>query len=118
MTQLFENNASSFLNGGISPATTGVMVSPGTGDKFPALSNGDYFTATLVGIDGNGKENAWEILKVIARTGDVLTVERGHESTTPMVWASGTPIELRITKAILSDLAEIALIKTLALAGL
>jgi hypothetical protein len=99
MAQLFANNAYSVLNGGINDITTSIAVSTGTGSRFPSPSGGDYFLVTLAGIDVNGNENAWEILKCTARVDDVLTVERAQEGTVAASWDSGTRIELRVTAA-------------------
>jgi hypothetical protein len=92
---LFKNNARSSLNGGIAPATTAITVADGS--KFPAITGGDYFLMTIVGYDGNGNENAWEIVKVTARSVNVLTVVRAQEGTTALTWANGALCELRVT---------------------
>lgn len=106
MARLFTNNARSTLNGAINSTTTSIQLTTGGGAKFPSPTGGDYFLATLIGLDGNGKEDSWEIVKCTARTGDVLTVVRDQEGTTNSGWASGTTIELRLTSALMGDLEK------------
>lgn len=98
MAQLFKNNAAGAIYGSISDADTTITLATGHGARFPSVGS-DYFLATLIGVDGNGAENAWEIVKVTARSNDVLTVVRAQEGTTAAIWASGTRIEARATAA-------------------
>ena len=98
MAQLFKNNATGAIYGSISDAATTITLATGHGARFPSVGS-DYFLATLIGVDGNGAENAWEIVKVTARSNDVLTVVRAQEGTTAAIWASGTRIEARATAA-------------------
>ena len=104
-TQLFSNNAYSVLNGAISDVATAVVLTTGTGSRFPSPSAGDWFLATLIGLDNNGVENAWEIVKCTARSSDTLTVTRAQEGTSAVSWISGTHIELRDTAARATTLA-------------
>lgn len=96
MAQLFKNNATGAIYGSISDAATTITLATGHGARFPSVGS-DYFLATLIGVDVNGVENAWEIVKVTARSNDVLTVVRAQEGTTAAIWASGTRIEARAT---------------------
>ena len=66
MAQLFANNAYGSLGSSLSNVATSLTLATGNGARFPSPSGGDYFLATLVGLDGNGAENAWEIVKVTA----------------------------------------------------
>lgn len=102
MAQLFANNASTILNGAINNSTTTIVVLNGA--AFPAPGAGDFFTATLVGTDTNGNENAWEIVTVTARSGNTLTVVRGQEGTAAASWANGTRIELRLTAGAIENM--------------
>lgn len=97
MAQLFMNNAWSFINGGINAVTTSILLTTGTGNRFPQPGPGDHFMLTLVGVDANLNEDSWEIVRVTARAGDLLTVERAQEGTTAVVWSTGTRIEMRAT---------------------
>lgn len=95
MPQLFTNNASTVLNGAINNTTTTIVVANGA--VFPAPTDGDYFLATLIGLDGSGNENAWEIVRVTARSSNTLTVVRGQEGTAAVSWANATRCEMRLT---------------------
>lgn len=91
------NNAASRLAGNISASSTTINVIPGEGSKFPALSSGDWFPATIIDSVGN-----IEIIKVTARSSDTLTVQRAKESTSAMAFDAGCRIEHRITAESLS----------------
>src|SRR3990167_8362187 len=72
----FANNASSLVAnvGGISDIATSVTVTTGEGALFPVITAPQYFMVTLVDASGNR-----EIVKVTARTADVLTIVRARE---------------------------------------
>lgn len=102
MTQLFANNVATTLNGAISNVATSLTVANGSG--MPAPTGDNFFLLTLIGLDGNGNETAWEIVKVTARTGNNLTVERAQEGTAAQAWADATRCELRLTAGSLEGL--------------
>lgn len=97
-----KNNAYSVLNGSITNVATAITLATGTGSRFPT----DNFKVTLIGYDGNGNENAWEICLCTSRTGDILTVQRGQEGTTAVAWANATRIENRVTADTLDSTLE------------
>lgn len=105
MPQLYANNAYSALASGITAVATSLTLASGTGVRFPSISGGDYFLLTLADVSG-GSESAWEIVKVTARATDTLTIVRAQEGTTGSIWASGTPVDLRITKGSLATLVD------------
>lgn len=115
MTQVFANNAVSVLSASVTTSSTSMTVANGA--VFPALSGDDYFTVTLYAFDTNGNETGWEIVKVTARTGNVLTVTRAQEGTTATAWAAGTRTELRLTAATLNDVVAGASGSGVALSG-
>lgn len=100
--QLFANNAYSVLSDGIDGVTTIIEVSSGA--SFPNPTGGDHFLATLIGLDVNLNETSWEIVKVTARTGNVLTVVRGQDGTAAQAWPSATRVELRVSAENLTTL--------------
>lgn len=106
MTQRFANNAYGSLVAEANAVTTTLTLGAGQGMRFPLPSAGDYFLLTLVGLDGNGNEASWEIVKVTARSSDTLTVERAQEGTTAAVWSVGTRAELRITSGTLLSFTD------------
>ena len=86
------NNAFGTLAAGINSSATSITLTTGQGARFPSLSAGDYFYATLVDTSNN-----LEIVKCTARSTDVLTVVRGQESTTARSYSTGDRIEIRLT---------------------
>jgi hypothetical protein len=102
MPALFSNNASATLASSISTSATSITVSTGMGVMFPTVSAGTFFYATLT-----DSSNNLEIVRVTARTSDILTVVRAQEGTTARIYAAADKIELRITAAVLSNLVQL-----------
>jgi hypothetical protein len=98
MPVLYANNAASRLAASITNVATSFSVTAGHGAKFPAISGGDYFYATLMDSAGN-----LEVVKVTARATDTFTVARAQEGTTARAYAVNDIVELRITKLMLDD---------------
>lgn len=97
MAQLFANNARSELAQPISAGATSITLTSTTGARFPAVNlGGDYFLLTLYNLVGN-VETDIEIVRVISRVNDVLTVQRAQEGTTAKAYLAGAKAELRIT---------------------
>ncbi|HWL28378.1 MAG TPA: hypothetical protein VNQ97_05675, partial [Burkholderiaceae bacterium] len=79
-----------------------ISLQSGNGVKFPSLSEGEWFPATLYSANG------MEIVRVTARIGDVLTVQRGQESTQPQSFSINDGIDCRLTAgALMQMLAEV-----------
>lgn len=93
-----KNDAVSRIASGISSTDTTITLVPGSGTLFPVLSSGDYFPATLIKSDGSR-----EIIRVTARSSDVLTVTRAQESTVALTFNANDKIELRLTAGTLTD---------------
>lgn len=106
MTQLFKNNAVGSLAATLASGATSLTLGTGQGTYFPTPTGGDFFVATLIGLDSEGRENAWEIVKVTGRSTDALTIVRAQEGTTNATWPSGTRIELRTTAGTLESLTD------------
>ena len=62
MSVKFANNAHSTLASSISTSATSITVASGQGARFPSLSSGEYFYATLIDTSNN-----LEIVKVDQR---------------------------------------------------
>jgi hypothetical protein len=92
MAVVLKNNARGFLAVAVADADTQFTLSAGTGAAFPELGAGDSFFATVVSTD-----NLLEVVNVVARAGDVLTVQRGAEGTVPRAFGPGSLVELRVT---------------------
>lgn len=106
MAQLLKNNVSGVLASGIGSGATAITLVDGS--NFPSPTGGDYFLATLIGLNGNGQESSWEIVKVTARSTNTLTVVRAQESTTAASWTSGTTIQMRLTAGTILPSADIS----------
>jgi hypothetical protein len=98
MPVLYANNAASRLAASITSVATSFSVTAGHGAKFPAISGGDYFYATLMDSAGN-----LEVVKVTARATDTFTVARAQEGTTARAYSVNDIVDLRITKLMLDD---------------
>ena len=106
MKQLFTNNAVSLLVGGISSTATSLTVMAGHGAMFPQPGPNEFFTVTLEDQAATIREIVW----VIARSGDVFTIQRGVEGTTPQAWAAtsgaDTLVDHRVTAMTLARTAN------------
>ena len=95
------NNAYGTLNTGITSSDTTIVVNTGEGARFPSLSAGDYFFATLIDTSNN-----LEIVKVTARSTDTMTVVRGQDSTTARAFSTNDRFELRPVAALFAEFAD------------
>lgn len=102
---VFGNNVSSTLAVGITALATSITVATGDGAKFPALTGGNWFIATL---SDSATNTVLEIVQVTAVVGDVLTVVRGYESTTGTSYLAGDLIGVRLTAGSLNQMAPAA----------
>lgn len=93
------NNAVAILAAALSPTDNTVSLNPGAGVAFPVLGAGDWFPATIVKSTG-----VIEIVKVTARTSDVLTIERAQEGTQAGSFVPGDRIEHRLTAGAINEI--------------
>ena len=101
------NNAFGTLNAGINDSATTIVLTAGQGSRFPTLSAGDYFYATLIDTSNN-----LEIVKVTARSTDTMTVVRGQDNTTARAYSTNDRFELRPTAALFNEKANDADVTT------
>lgn len=80
--QLFANNATSSLSGILTQGGTTLVCAGGEGSRFPTPDNGNYFLLTIFTKDVYANEQQVEVVRVTARSGDVMTVERDAEGLT------------------------------------
>lgn len=97
------NNAYGTLNAGISNVATTLVLNSGEGSRFPTLSAGDYFYATLIDTSNN-----LEIVKVTARATDTMTIVRAQDNTTARAFSTNDRFELRPTAALFNEKADAA----------
>jgi hypothetical protein len=93
---LYTNNAASALAFGITNTQTTIQVQDGMGALFPNPTGGDYFYITVTSVSVG---SSYEIMQCTARAGDVFTVVRGAEGTSPQFFNLGDNVQLRITAA-------------------
>jgi len=100
---LFTNNASALLAASISSGDTVIQVDSGFGANYPSPTGTQFFYATLQDNAGN-----IEVVRCTSRMGDLLTVVRGQDNTTPQNFTlTITRVELRITAAGLEGFAQL-----------
>lgn len=92
MTLKLRNNAVSRLASSLAVGDTALVVSDGTGAKFPAIVAGEWFPITVIRESG-----ALEIMRCTARTLDTMTVVRAQEGTAALTFNAGDRVELRFT---------------------
>lgn len=92
MAIILKNNAVTTTVNALSSTDTTMTVAAGTGALFPILGTGDYFFATLQSVTNN-----YEVIKVTARTDDVMTIVRGQEGTLGIPFPANSRVELRVT---------------------
>jgi hypothetical protein len=102
------NNAIGRLTAGMSVVDTTATLVSGNGALFPALGVGEFFPATII----RASDSAREIVKVTARSTDVLTVTRAQEGTSALIFIAGDRVELRLTGGTLST--ELARVESVA----
>jgi len=95
----------STLVGTYSDSDTSITIATGDGALLPDPSTDGAFNLTIFeGVQVTGSTE-FEIVRVTARSGDVLTVTRGAESTTPLTIGSAThSILMSATKKTFDDI--------------
>ena len=102
MTVLLTNNARSTLLSGINALQTEIRLRAGGGNTFPTITaTGQWFPITIEDSVG-----AIEIMRVIARSGDVFTVKRAQEGTTAKSFSANDVVELRLTVGAMQELVN------------
>jgi len=105
MADPLRNFFKSTLVGTYSDSDTSITVATGDGALLPDPSVDGAFNLTIFeGLQVNSS-TTFEIVRVTARSGDVLTVTRGQESTTPLTIGSAThSILMSATKKTFDDI--------------
>lgn len=98
MAMKITNNATTTIQSAVLSSDLAVSVAAGSGSLFPVLGAGDFFFATLSSTAGGV-----EIVKVTARSGDTMTIERAQESTVALPFIVGSRFEVRVTAASLQS---------------
>lgn len=90
---LYANNAAGTLAAGITNASLSLTLNAGQGAAFPNPSAPQVFYVTLTDA---ATQTLIEIVQVTARAGDVFTIVRGQDGTTPLSWNAGDIVSLRV----------------------
>lgn len=94
MPQLLKNNVSGVLAAELSAVGTSMTLVDASAFPDPGT---DYYLCTLAGLDSNGREDKWEIVRVTAKASNTLSITRAQESTTNRLWPVGTAVQMRLT---------------------
>jgi len=82
MSQLYSNNVDTTLSVELSDVATSATVVDGSGLQSPSGDDFELLTLAALGV--------YEIVKITARSGNVVTIERAQEGTTAQTWVIGT----------------------------
>lgn len=99
----FSNNATTAITNSLTPTSTLIDVTPGEGSRFPSLTSGASFYATIVDVSGTP-----EIVLVTSRNTDQMTVTRAQEGTAAQSWPIGARFEHRVTAGTLSNFLQLS----------
>lgn len=92
------NNAIARLSASITASDTTLVLVAGEAGTFPSPAAGEWHPVTVT--DGINME----IMRCTARSGGVLTVQRGQENTTARSFSAGTVAEVRMTAGAVASL--------------
>ncbi|MDK6509581.1 hypothetical protein [Klebsiella oxytoca] len=105
LTLLATNNAESTLASAISETDTSLIVSAGTGAKFPEIVNGEnYFKLTIIDA---ATGSLVEIVNVVGKVDDIFTIERGQEGTIPRAWLANDFVANMMTAETINFVSEV-----------
>ena len=102
MEVLFNNFASGTLLGGILAADGTLTLDVGEGSFFPSPIVGVEYCVLVIEDIGGIKE----VVHMTERVGDVLSVDRGEEGTTPQDYIAGSRVELRATAGFFTEFVD------------
>ncbi len=95
--QLFLNNFSTSLAAAAGEDALQLSIPAADAGMLTGLGGANYYQLTAILRDAQGRESAWEVVRVIARNSGLLTVVRAQEGTTPLALPAGTELQLRLT---------------------
>lgn len=102
----FTNNFSAPLASGISAGATSITLASGYGASLTNYTGGEYEYLTIYNAAGSV-----EIIKVTARSGDVLTVTRGQDGTVAQAWLANDKVASRPCRAAMNDALQVNVAK-------
>lgn len=104
--QVYRNNVSTVLAAACAASDTTLVVQDASGMLQRENDIGSVWQ--VLTLQSPTDPGQFEIVKLIQRMGGstTLTVVRGHEYTTPRIWAAGTLVQARITAGMMEQLVE------------
>lgn len=75
------------------PAGAEQMTVPAAAAELLSFSEGAWYKATVT----NSARSAWEIVRVTARAGGVLSIARAQEGTAAVEWPAGSAVFIELT---------------------
>jgi len=98
MSQFYSNNVDTTLAVELSAAGTSATLTDGSALQAPTGGDFEIVTLTALGV--------YEVVKVTARSGNVVTIERAQEGTTAQTWVIGTRVFAGATAGTLERLVQ------------
>ncbi len=95
MAQILKNNVSGVLGLALGASNTSMTLLDAS--NFPVPTDGDFYLLTLIGLNANGQEASWEVVKVTGKASNTLAIVRAQEGTTATAWPAATTVQLRLT---------------------
>lgn len=96
---VYANNVAGVIAADIGPTDTIIVLNAGQGALFPPIPAGNYFFLTLI----HPITFALEIVRVTAKAGDALTVQRGRDGTTAIAFPASTVVEMRLVAEMMRE---------------
>lgn len=97
------NNATGRLAVSLTAASTQLSMIVGDAVKFPTIAEGSGDNFPLTAVKANGE---LEIMLCTLTNGNVFTVQRGQEGTSPKAFSAGDRIELRLTAGTIDGMID------------
>lgn len=94
MTQVFSNNVDTTLASSLTDVATSATLTDGSGLNTPT---GARFELLTISAGGN-----FEIVRMTARSGNIITITRAQEGTTAQAWSAGARVFAGITAGTLT----------------
>jgi hypothetical protein len=102
MQAIYNNFASGTLLNDILAGDFTLTLDTGEGQFFPSPIPGAEYCVLVIEDIGGLKE----VIHLTERVGDVMTITRGEESTTPRGYLAGSRVELRATAGFFNEFMD------------
>ncbi|SMF94435.1 hypothetical protein SAMN02949497_1750 [Methylomagnum ishizawai] len=96
---IFVNNCTTALSADVAQGATSLPVRAGEGTKFGTISTGQHIWTRI------GLPNGDQRVRVIGRTGDVLTLDPSTPTT--RAWSAGTTVKVTVCAELLAEIQQV-----------